>query len=105
MFKIERQNIEMIQGDSCEFDVSVSDYSIEEGDKIVFSVGDVIEKEIDASQKSIILLPSDTRDLTPGVYRYDVEFRRHDGEIYTIIGPHLFIILADVTKPNEEVGQ
>lgn len=101
MFRINNQNIEMIQGDSCEFDVSVSDYPIEEGDKIVFSVGDLIKKEINASDKSVVLNPSDTRDLTPGVYRYDVEFRRHDGEIYTIIDPHLFVILADITLPEE----
>ena len=102
MFKMNRNNIEMIQGDSAEFMVSVADYEVEQGDKIVFTVKDLLSKEIDATEKNVILRPEDTRDATPGVYRYDVEFRRHDGEIYTIIDPHLFVLTGDITLPDEE---
>ena len=42
MFKMNRNNIEMIQGDSAEFDVSVADYTVEEADKNVFTVKDVL---------------------------------------------------------------
>lgn len=103
MFKMNRNNIEMIQGDSAEFDVSVADYTVEEGDKIVFTVKDVFSKEIDATVGTVILKPEDTRNATAGVYQYDVEFRRKDGEIYTIIDPHLFIITGDITQPEEVV--
>lgn len=102
MFRMNRNNIEMIQGDSAEFDVSVADYTIDEGDKIVFTVKDLFKKEIEASEANIKILPEDTRNATPGVYQYDVEFRRNDGEIYTIIDPHLFIITGDITLPDEE---
>ena len=102
MFKMIRDNIEMIQGDSAEFEISVSDYEVEEGDKIVFTVKDLLGKEIDATSGIVILHPEDTRDAKPGVYRYDVEFRRHDGEIYTIIAPHLFVLEGDITLPDPE---
>ena len=98
-----RNNIEMIQGDSAEFEVSVADYTVEAGDKIVFTVKDVFQKEIEATEGIVILHPEDTREAQPGVYQYDVEFRRHDGEIYTIIDPHLFVITGDITLPEEEV--
>lgn len=97
-----RGDIEMIQGDSAEFEVSVADYEVGEGDKIVFTVKDLLSKEINATEKNIILHPEDTREAKPGVYRYDVEFRRHDGEIYTIIDPHLFVLTGDITLPDEE---
>lgn len=102
MFKMNRNNIEMIQGDSAEFEVSVADYTVEAGDKIVFTVKDLLSKEIDATVGTVILHPEDTRDANPGVYRYDVEFRRKDGEIYTIIDPHLFILTGDITLPEPE---
>ena len=92
--------LEMIQGDSAEFEVSVADYTPEEGDKIVFTVRDVLQKEIDATTGIVILHPEDTRNAMPGIYYYDVEFRRHDGEIYTIIDPHLFILVGDITLPE-----
>jgi len=102
MFKMIRNNIEMIQGDSAEFEISVSDYTVEAEDKIVFTVKDLLSKEIDATVGVVVLHPEDTREAAPGVYRYDVEFRRHDGEIYTIIDPHLFVLTGDITLPDEE---
>ena len=103
MFKKTRTNdIEMIQGDSVEFEVSVSDYDVEEGDKIVFTVKDLLSKEIEATEGIVILHPEDTRDAEPGIYLYDVEFRRADGEIYTIIAPHIFLLTGDITLPEEE---
>ena len=99
---MERNNIEMIQGDSAEFEISVADYTVEAGDKIVFTVKDLLSKEIEATEGIVILQPEDTREATPGVYRYDVEFRRKDGEIYTIIDPHLFVLTGDITLPEPE---
>ena len=102
MFRMNRNNIEMIQGDSAEFEISVADYEVGENDKIVFTVKDLLSKEIDAKEGIVILQPEDTREAQPGVYRYDVEFRRADGEIYTIIDPHLFVLTGDITVPQEE---
>ena len=102
MFRMNRNNIEMIQGDSAEFEISVADYEVEQGDKIVFTVKDLLSKEIEATEGVVILHPEDTREAQPGVYRYDVEFRRKDGEIYTIIDPHLFVLTGDITLPEEE---
>ena len=102
MFRMNRNNIEMIQGDSAEFEISVADYEVEQGDKIVFTVKGLLSKEIEATEGIVILHPEDTREAHPGVYRYDVEFRRKDGEIYTIIDPHLFILTGDITVPEEE---
>ena len=97
-----RNNIEMIQGDSAEFEISVADYTVGDNDKIVFTVKDLFSKEIDAKEGIVILHPEDTREAQPGVYRYDVEFRRADGEIYTIIDPHLFTLSGDITVPEPE---
>ena len=102
MFRMNRNNIEMIQGDSAEFEISVADYTVGENDKIVFTVKDLLSKEIDAAEGIVILHPEDTREAQPGVYRYDVEFRRADGEIYTIIDPHLFVLTGDITVPEEK---
>ena len=83
-----RNNIEMIQGDSVEFEVSVADYEVEQGDKIVFTVKDLLSKEIEATEGVVILHPEDTREAQPGVYRYDVEFRRTHTYLFLLVISH-----------------
>ena len=102
MFKMTNNTISMVQGDSAEFKVSIADYPVEAGDKIVFTVKDVLSVEADAVEGIVVLHPEDTRDAKPGMYWYDVEFRRHDGEIYTIVDPHIFTLIGDITVPEPE---
>ena len=104
MFKMNSNGaIKLTRGDSAEFMITVADYPIESGDKLVFTVKDCFTKEMVPNGSSTIvkILPEDTRDKDAGVYIYDVEFQRADGNVYTINEPNVFILQEDITKPAE----
>lgn len=95
--------IQLTRGDSAEFMITIADYPVESGDKIIFTVKDCFTKEIDANGNSCIMkiLPEDTVNKNAGVYQYDIEFQRADGNIYTINEPNVFVLQEDITKPAE----
>lgn len=112
MFKIYEDNsIELIRGDSAEFDIEVilvvdedtdeqEPYVIEAGDVLVFTVKKSPYDSAYAIQKTgdqITLDPDDTKNLPFGLYWYDVQLT-HDGDVVdTIIPPTVFRLLKEVT--------
>lgn len=81
-------------------------YVFHDGDTGLFTVkkrvGDdeiILQKEM--SDGAFILLPADTKDLTPGSYRYDVQVTLSSGEVYTV-AMGKYRLLPDITTRKEE---
>lgn len=109
MFNVSNNNISLIRGDSGIFELAVKDTEGKDAelaadDKLTFTVRRtlkspqiVIQKQIDPKIQTIKLQPADTEGLPFGSYVYDVELRHSDGFVDTIIPPHKFQLLEEVT--------
>ena len=107
MFTIDKKNkIFLTAGDNaeleiCVFDITGAEIKITSDDKIVLTVRQtpnepaIFSKEADG--RTIYFMPSDTKDMIPGLYVYDVQFTNSDHEINTII-TSFFEIGAEITK-------
>lgn len=106
MFSINNNIITITRGDTGKFTICPMDkdrnaYILEEGDSILFTVkkdtSDTSEVLIQKNGPEVILQPSDTKPLKYGTYKYDVEVRLANGEIYTIIPESDFVVKGEVT--------
>jgi hypothetical protein len=110
--KIHGTNIYMIRGDSEAIEVSCRDESgadipFVEGDIVYFTVKRVTYTEEKTLQKIvtefidgaalITIFPNDTQELKTGVYYYDIQLNRANGQVKTIIPPSQFVINEEVT--------
>lgn len=107
MFTVQNNNISLIRGDSGAFAISITDTNgnaveLTEGDALTFTLRRtprsptiVLQKTI--TGRTLTINPSDTQDMPFGSYVYDVELKRADGYTDTIIPPHEFLILEEVT--------
>ena len=110
--KIQGTNISMIRGDSEGIKVSCRDESgvdipLVEGDIVYFTVKRSTNTEEKILQKIvteftegvalITIFPEDTKELKTGIYYYDIQLNRANGQVKTIIPPSKFIINAEVT--------
>lgn len=107
MFEVYRNDISITRGDSAIFDITITDkqkniYTPGEGDEIIFTVKEntrsnaiVFQKLVENNQ--VIINPSDTEDLRYGKYVYDVQLKTADGWVDTVITPHIFNVLGEVT--------
>lgn len=107
MFKVDNNNISMIRGDSGVFTISITDT---DGSPVELTGGDVLTFTLRrAARNSAIVLqkiiadgeldikPADTEGLTFGAYVYDIELKRADGYVDTVIPPHEFLLMEEVT--------
>lgn len=107
MFKVDNNNISMIRGDSGVFTITITDtagndVALTDGDVLTFTLRRTPRSPTIVLQKTITdgtltINPSDTQDMPFGSYVYDVELKRADGYTDTIIPPHEFCILEEVT--------
>ena len=107
MFEIYRNDISITRGDSAIFEITIIDkqkntYTPSDTDTILFTVKDNTRSKAIVFQKSVtnnqvIIDPVDTEDLRYGKYVYDVQLRTADGWVDTIIPPHAFNVLEEVT--------
>lgn len=107
MFKVDNNNISMIRGDSGVFIITITDTNgtpveLTDGDGLTFTLRRTPRSPTIVLQKTITdgtltINPSDTQDMPFGSYVYDVELKRADGYTDTIIPPHEFCILEEVT--------
>lgn len=110
--KIQGTNISMIRGDSEAIKVSCRDESgadvpLVEGDVVYFTIKRSARTEVKTLQKIITeftdgvalitIFPNDTRELKTGIYYYDIQLNRANGQVKTIIPPSNFTINAEVT--------
>lgn len=107
MFKVDDNNISMIRGDSGIFTITITDTNgrpveLTEGDVLTFTLRRAARNPTIIMQKIIAggelnIKPSDTEGLAFGAYVYDIELKRADGYVDTIIPPHEFLLMEEVT--------
>ena len=107
MFQAQNNNIVIIRGDSGAFTISIADtngspVALTDGDVLTFTLRRTPRSSTIVLQKTITdgtltINPSDTQDMPFGSYVYDVELKRADGYTDTIISPHEFLLLEEVT--------
>ena len=107
MFKVENNNISMVRGDSGVFTITITDTNgtpveLTEGDVLTFTLRRTARNPTIIMQKIIAggelnIKPSDTEGLAFGAYVYDIELKRADGYVDTIIPPHEFLLMEEVT--------
>ena len=64
--------------------------------KTVYDAEPVFQKVLE-DENTFIINPSDTEKMTFKKYVYDVQLTMANGDVYTIIEPHPFEILSEVT--------
>lgn len=97
--------IELIRGDTAEFDVEVADqngnpYELQPGDKLEFTVKKKSTDEVPLIHKTgsyVRINPEDTNVLEFGNYVYDVQLTLADGKVDTIVPMNTIRILEEVT--------
>lgn len=107
MFKVNDNNIRMIRGDSGVFNISITDINgrnveLTDSDVLTFTLRRTVRNPTIILQKIIAggeldIKPADTEGLTFGAYVYDIELKRADGYVDTVIPPHEFLLLEEVT--------
>ena len=110
MFDVTNNIITLTRGDYAELDISVSNrdgtpHILTEGETLTLSVKrktadltPIFQKVLKQGDELVfVFLPKDTKDLSFGTYKYDVEFNTADGKPDTIITPHDFIVGEEVT--------
>lgn len=107
MFSVQNNNIAMIRGDSGIFKIDVTDVAgnavaLDDNDVLTFTLRRATRSPTIVLQKTITdgmltINPSDTQNMPFGSYVYDVELKRADGYTDTIIPPHGFLLLEEVT--------
>lgn len=106
VYNRQKNKIYLTAGDNaeleiCVFDITGAEIKVTSDDKIVLTVRQtpnepaIFSKEADG--RTIYFMPSDTKDMIPGLYVYDVQFTNSDHEINTII-TSFFEIGAEITK-------
>lgn len=107
MFKVDNNNISMIRGDSGVFTITITDTNgnpveLTESDVLTFTLRRAARNPAIVLQKTIAggeldINPADTEGLTFGAYVYDIELKRADGYVDTVIPPHEFLLMEEVT--------
>ena len=107
MFEVDNNNIKIIRGDSGSFDISITDTNgsiveLAENDVLTFTLRRTARNPTIILQKNIVggklaINPADTEGLVFGAYVYDIELKRADGYVDTVIPPHEFLIMEEVT--------
>lgn len=102
-------NLKMTRGDSERIAVSLTGYTLQEGDVVEFTVRQTIYSDKPVLYKKITefsdntayinILPEDTEHLRFGKYVYDVQLT-FNGAVKTIIKPSTFTIGEEVTYDN-----
>ncbi len=106
MYRVIVNSIYITRGDTAHLPLRIIDsdheYIPTDQDKIVFSLKKDITKPDYVLQKEIknnvlVLNPEDTQNLECGRYTYDVQITLEDGTVETIIPPHIFKVMSEVT--------
>lgn len=97
MFDLENGIMRITKGDSAEIVVDFEDYTMQSGDKLVFTaknkIGGDVWCTVESTNNIIKLTPTNTKNFVPGKGCYDIELRTGT-DVYTFVG------LTDTTKSN-----
>ena len=108
MLQITSNEVYLTRGDSADIQVTIYDmngdvYTLQTGDVLTFTMkynciteDKIMQKNI-TTDSTIHITPSDTNELSYGKYYFDVQLTMNDGSVYTVIEPHNFNIMKEVT--------
>lgn len=106
MLKIENNDIYLTRGDTASIEISLVDengneYVLDDEDRLVFTLKNSEHHKDELISKMITvgvlhIEHEDTKDLTFGKYKYDVQLSTKNGEVFTVIEPSLFVLLEEV---------
>ena len=107
MLYIEGNNIKLTRGDTAYLTIPLktieSVYELQPTDTLTFSVKrntretDYLFQKIITGTNTFHIQPDDTAELTFGKYTYDVQLNVSNGDVFTVIPPSTFEVLAEVT--------
>ena len=109
MFSVSKSGeIKLTRGDTARLTVTITDgtgqpYIVQNDDVVTLTVKkDVKDTEVLIEKKltggdTFHIEPKDTATLDFGKYKYDVQINTAEGEVYTVIPPTTFELLAEVT--------
>lgn len=102
--------IQLTRGDTARLTVSITheidgeEYAMQEDDTLVLSVkktvndAEVLLKKVLKGENTFHIEPKDTAKMKFGHYKYDVQLTTAGGDVYTVIAPAAFEIMAEVTS-------
>lgn len=107
MLKVSDNVISLTRGDTAVLQLSIkkddgSDYAIAETDNILFTIKKNTKEKTVILQKAVSngtigINPEETSSLDYGTYCYDVQLKKEDGTVATVITPSPFILTEEVT--------
>lgn len=103
MLKVIGNNIYLTRGDTAQLKLSIEGGVQEEFDECILTIKKSTEDETAILQIKLdadshfYLSPEDTRNLEYGTYFYDVQLSTTTGDVFTVIIPHKFNIMEEVT--------
>lgn len=111
MLHIDGFDIKLTRGDTAFLQVPITnklpdgsavEYELAEGDTLTMTVrktldADICFQKIIKGENTFHIQPSDTCSCEFGKYKYDVQLNTAAGDVYTVIEPACFQILAEVT--------
>lgn len=101
--------IRLTRGDSAFIEVKISNslngevYNLSPEETLTMTVRkrprskDIVFQKVSVGSNSFTIEPEDTAGWRFGLYRYDVQLTTSSGQIYTVIEPTIFEIMAEVT--------
>lgn len=110
MFKIDKKTnkIFLTKGDSASFNIKVlradgTERGIYDDDTLIITVRKTVDSEDISLTKTavngvITISPDDTKSLSVGQYRYDIQLTTFAGNVYTIIPDSSFEIGTEVSR-------
>lgn len=108
MFKLDTKTNKIVitKGDNATFSISIVDafdneVQLAADDVITFTVRKNTSSQAlitkTAENGMFSLIPTDTKTLSTGYYRYDIQLTTNDSKIYTIIPNSIFEIREEIT--------
>lgn len=110
MLRIEQDGtVKLTRGDTAKFKVLLKnddtneEYIVKTTDKLTLSIKKSTKDDAPLVQRAVIgsnvinIVPTDTKELPFGKYKYDVELETAESEIYTVIEASTFEITEEVT--------
>lgn len=103
----ESKNMTIIRKDTASFTLSLNNYKLQDGDKVIFTLASSLESPKPLLQKKIekfnndgaaeIFLSTDDTNIETGKYFYDIQVELLNGQVDTVIGPARFVVEGGVT--------
>lgn len=100
MLKLRNKEIHISKGDDAAIEVSLmldgEPYTLQSGDKVIFTVGTAISKELTNNGKTFVTLTiaaNDTKNMESGFYLYDLKMKYANGTICAILPPTTFEVM------------